>query len=103
NGKEYQVQGTPKTNLMDVLRDQLHLTGTKDGCGTGHCGTCMVIKDGEAVRSCLVQLRRCDNANITTIEGLAPPDQLHPIQEAYIETGATQCGFCTPGFIMATK
>jgi xanthine dehydrogenase molybdenum-binding subunit len=103
NGKTYRVTTTPKTFLMDVLRDELRLTGTKDGCATGHCGSCIVIKDGEAVRSCLVQMRRANDTQITTIEGLAGPAGLDPIQRAYIEQGAVQCGFCTPGFIMATK
>ncbi len=105
NGEERRVTARPKTFLMDVLRDELHLTGTKDGCGSGHCGSCTVIKDGEAVRSCLVPMKRADGAHITTIEGLADPDsdELHPIQQAYIDQGATQCGFCTPGFIMASK
>ena len=102
NGHTHHVTASPKTLLMDVLRDDLRLTGVKDGCGSGHCGSCMVIKDGEAVRSCLVPMKRADNATITTIEGLANGD-LHPIQKAYIDQGATQCGFCTPGFIMATK
>lgn len=102
NGHARQVMASPQTLLMDVLRDQLRLTGVKDGCATGHCGSCMVIKDGEAVRSCLVPMKRAENANLTTIEGLAN-GELHPIQKAYIEQGATQCGFCTPGFIMATK
>ncbi len=103
NGQERQVTATPKTYLMDVLRDQLRLTGVKDGCGTGHCGSCMVIKDGEAVRSCLVQMQRTEGASITTIEGLTgPAGGLHPIQQAYIDQGATQCGICTPGFIMST-
>lgn len=104
NGEKRQVTAAPKTMLMDVLRDQLHLTGTKDGCGKGHCGSCTVIQDGEAVRSCLVQMRRADGSEILTIEGLVGPDgELDPVQQAYIEQGATQCGFCTPGFIMATK
>ena len=104
NGQRREFTARPKTLLMDVLRDQLRLTGVKDGCATGHCGSCMVIKDGEAVRSCLVLMKRADGATITTIEALAGPDgQLHPVQQAYIEQGATQCGFCTPGFIMATK
>src|SRR5258706_4061812 len=104
NGRACEVQSAPNTMLMDILRDQLHLTGTKDGCATGHCGSCMVLKDGEPVRSCLVQMKRADGGAITTIEGLARPDgELDPIQRAYIEQGATQCGFCTPGFIMATK
>jgi xanthine dehydrogenase molybdenum-binding subunit len=104
NGQPRQVTATPKTLLMDVLRDQLRLTGVKDGCATGHCGSCMVIKDGEAVRSCLVPMKRADRAAIITVEGLAGPGgQLHPVQQAYIDQGATQCGFCTPGFIMSTK
>ncbi len=106
NGQPRQVTAAPQTLLMDVLRDQLRLTGVKDGCATGHCGSCMVIRDGEAVRSCLVPMKRADGAAITTIEGLSGPDpygRLHPIQQAYIDQGATQCGFCTPGFIMSTK
>ena len=104
NGQTHQVVAEPKAFLMDVLRDQLHLTGVKDGCATGHCGSCMVIQDGEAVRSCLVQMRRADGSHITTIEGLAGPDgALDPVQQAYIDQGATQCGFCTPGFIVSTK
>src|SRR3990172_3794851 len=105
NGQRRQVQAAPKTLLMDVLRDQLRLTGVKDGCATGHCGSCTIIKDGEAVRACLVPMKKvADGARITTIEGLAAPDgELHPIQQAYAEQGATQCGICTPGFIMATK
>ncbi|MEZ4863162.1 MAG: molybdopterin cofactor-binding domain-containing protein [Caldilineaceae bacterium] len=104
NGQSRQVTAAPQTLLMDVLRDQLRLTSVKDGCATGHCGSCMVIKDGEAVRACLVPMRRAEGAEITTVEALAGPNgELHPIQQAYIDTGATQCGFCTPGFIMTTK
>jgi selenium-dependent xanthine dehydrogenase len=104
NGKQVQVTATPKTKLMDVLRDQLRLTGVKDGCATGHCGSCMVIQDGKAVRSCLVLMERANHSNITTIEGIAgAKGELHPIQRAFIEYGATQCGFCTPGFIISTK
>ncbi|MCX6048770.1 MAG: molybdopterin-dependent oxidoreductase [Chloroflexi bacterium] len=104
NGQSQTVTATPKALLMDVLRDQLHLTSVKDGCATGHCGSCMVIKDGEAVRSCLVLMKKAESADITTIEALAGPDgQLHPLQQAYIDQGATQCGFCTPGFILASK
>ena len=103
NGEQVHVTTSPKTWLMDVLRDDLQLTGTKDGCGTGHCGSCMVIVDGEPVRSCIVTMQRvAHQANVETIEGLSNGD-LHPIQQAYIDQGATQCGFCTPGFIMATK
>jgi len=103
NGKQVQASVAPRAMLMDVLRDNLRLTGAKDGCATGHCGSCMVIKDGEPIRSCIVPMRRVDGANITTIEGVAGDDGgLHPVQHAYIDQGATQCGFCTPGFIMAT-
>ena len=101
NGEQVHVTTSPKTWLMDVLRDDLQLTGTKDGCGTGHCGSCMVIVDGEPVRSCIVTMQRvAHRANVETIEGLSNGD-LHPIQQAYIDQGATQCGFCTPGMIMA--
>ncbi|HEX7593531.1 MAG TPA: 2Fe-2S iron-sulfur cluster-binding protein, partial [Anaerolineae bacterium] len=74
NGKPVQVDATPDTKLMDVLRDQLRLTGVKDGCATGHCGSCMIIQDGKAVRACLVLMKRADNSNITTIEGIAGAD-----------------------------
>ncbi|MBI5651205.1 MAG: molybdopterin-dependent oxidoreductase [Chloroflexi bacterium] len=104
NGKPVQVSATPETKLMDVLRDQLRLTGVKDGCATGHCGSCMIIQDGKAVRACLVLMKRADGANITTIEAIAGANgALHPIQQKFIEHGATQCGFCTPGFIISTK
>jgi selenium-dependent xanthine dehydrogenase len=103
NGRQVAVSASPQTSLMDVIRDQLRLTGTKDGCATGHCGSCMVIKDGQAVRACIVPIRRAEGAKVLTIEGVSDRDgALHPVQRAYIEQGATQCGFCTPGFIMAT-
>jgi aerobic-type carbon monoxide dehydrogenase small subunit (CoxS/CutS family) len=103
NGERRQVVASPQTMLMDALRDQLRLTGTKDGCAVGHCGSCMALKDGEAVRSCIVPMKRVDGAEIVTIEGVAAPDgALHPVQQAYIDQGATQCGFCTPGFIIST-
>ncbi|CAG1004064.1 partial nicotinate dehydrogenase large molybdopterin subunit, partial [Anaerolineae bacterium] len=104
NGKSVQVTATPETKLMDVLRDQLRLTGVKDGCATGHCGSCMIIQDGKAVRACLVLMKRANNSIITTIEGIAGANgELHPIQQAFVAHGATQCGFCTPGFIVSTK
>lgn len=103
NGVRHQVRATHRTSLMDVLRDHLHLTGTKDGCATGHCGACMVLQDGKPVRACLVPMKRADGSNIITIEGIRGPDGgLHPVQRAYIDQGATQCGFCTPGFILST-
>ena len=104
NGEPRTIVCSPQKLLMDVLRDDWHLTGTKDGCATGHCGSCMVIQDGKAVRSCLIPMKRTNSTNVTTIEGVAAADgTLHHIQQAYIDQGATQCGICTPGFIMATK
>lgn len=123
NGSLYQVEIGPKTTLLEVLRDELHLTGTKNGCGQGHCGSCTVIVDGKAVspalrpwdvvpgvgpnyravRSCIYKASRADGARVETIEGLAESGELHPLQEAFIEHGAVQCGFRTPGMIMAAK
>jgi len=103
NGSLYQVEIGPKTTLLEVLRDELHLTGTKNGCGQGHCGACTVIVDGRAMRSCITKASRADGAHVETIEGLAQDGMLHPLQKAFIEHGAVQCGFCTPGMIMAAK
>ncbi|HAJ33643.1 MAG TPA: (2Fe-2S)-binding protein [Candidatus Atribacteria bacterium] len=103
NGKKREVETTPSTRLLDLLRDDLHLTGTKGGCGKGECGACTVIMNGELVASCLVLAPQADGAVITTIEGIGNGENLDPIQEAFIETGAVQCGFCTPGMILATK
>lgn len=103
NGTPRIVTALPSTFLMDVIRDELRLTGTKDGCATGHCGTCMVLQDGKSVRSCLIPMSRVTGSNITTIEGISGLDgHLHPVQQAYIDQGATQCGFCTPGFVIST-
>lgn len=103
NGKKRKVETTHSTRLLDLLRDDLHLTGTKEGCGKGECGACTVIMNGELVASCLILAPQADGAVITTIEGIGSDDHLDPIQEAFIETGAVQCGFCTPGMILAAK
>lgn len=103
NGKEREVETTPSTRLLDLLRDDVHLTGTKEGCGKGECGACTVIMNGELVASCLVLAPQADGAAITTIEGIGNGENLDTIQEAFIETGAVQCGFCTPGMILAAK
>lgn len=103
NGKPVSVQVSAKQSLLRFLRDNLGLMGTKDGCSNGHCGACSVIIDGKLTRSCLVKVNRLDGASIETIEGLVANGSLHPIQQAFIDTGAVQCGFCTPGMIMASK
>jgi len=103
NGKKRKVETTPSTRLLDLIRDDLHLTGTKEGCGKGECGACTVIMNGELIASCLVLAPQADGAVITTIEGMGSGDHLDPIQEAFIETGAVQCGFCIPGMILAVK
>jgi carbon-monoxide dehydrogenase small subunit len=103
NGTLYELSVQPWETLLEVIRDRLGLTGTKEGCGLGECGACTVIMDGKTVNSCLVLAVEADGAQITTIEGLADGDQLHPIQEAFIEHGGLQCGFCTPGMIISAK
>jgi len=103
NGQAYQVEVEEKTTLLEVLRDRLHLMGTKNGCGQGQCGACTVIVDGRAIRSCVYRAKRANGKHIETIEGLATKQELHPLQRAFIDQGAVQCGFCTPGFIMAAK
>jgi aerobic carbon-monoxide dehydrogenase small subunit len=103
NNRIFEVQAKPNATLLSVLRDQLDLTGAKCGCGTGDCGACTVLLDGEAVRSCIVPVKDAAGKQITTIEGLARGSELHPIQRAFVECGAIQCGFCTPGMILAAK
>ena len=104
NGQEHNIAVEPWRTLSDVLRYELGLTGTKEGCGTGNCGSCTVLVDGKAVNSCLVLIAEVEDKEITTIEGLSRPgEELHPLQQAFIEEGAVQCGFCTPGIIMAAK
>jgi carbon-monoxide dehydrogenase small subunit len=104
NGALYELSVKPWETLIDVLRNHLGLTGTKEGCGLGECGACTVMMNGKAVNSCLVLAVEADGKQITTIEGLAEDDdKLHPIQEAFIEHGGLQCGFCTPGMMMSAK
>ncbi len=103
NGRARTVQAKPNTTLLSVLRDQLDLTGAKCGCGTGDCGACTVLLDGEPVRSCIVPMKKAAGRSVLTIEGLARGTELHPIQRAFVECGAIQCGFCTPGMIMTAK
>ena len=103
NNQDYSLTIGKKWTLLYVLREVLDLTGTKAGCKTGDCGSCMVLIDDEAVESCIYLAKNAEGRKITTIEGLADGTKLHPIQEAYIEAGAVQCGFCTPGMVMSTK
>ena len=103
NGEEYEAIVVPNQTLLEVLREDLALTGTKEGCGEGACGTCTVLLDGKPVRSCLTLAVEVQGREITTIEGLAPMGELHPVQRAFVEYGAIQCGFCTPGMILTVK
>lgn len=103
NQLPYRVTVKPSATLLDVLRQDLGLKGTKRGCDQGHCGACTVILNGKAVNACMVLAVRADGKSITTIEGLSAGDQLHPLQEAFVEEGAIQCGFCTPGMILSAK
>jgi len=101
NGESVSVEAHPMARLLDVLRQQLHLTGTKEGCGEGECGACAVLVDGELVNSCLTPVLQVEGASLTTIEGVADGGQLHAVQEAFIAHGGAQCGICTPGMILA--
>jgi aerobic-type carbon monoxide dehydrogenase small subunit (CoxS/CutS family) len=101
NGARHRIEADPARSLLSVLRDDLDLTGSKYGCGEGRCGACTVLIDGKAVRSCITALGDCAGKPITTIEGLERDGKLHPLQEAFLEVGAMQCGYCTPGMIMA--
>ncbi|MFX1265937.1 MAG: (2Fe-2S)-binding protein [Promethearchaeota archaeon] len=103
NGQEYEIAVESGRTLLDVLRYELGLTGTKEGCGTGSCGSCTVLLDGEAVNSCLVFAVEVEGKEVTTIEGLSQQGRLHPLQQAFIDEGAVQCGFCTPGVILTAK
>lgn len=103
NGRSYEVQTEPQRTLLEVVREDLRLTGAKEGCGTGECGACSMIVDGRLITSCLMLAPEADGADIITIEGLAQDGQLHPLQQAFIDHGAVQCGFCIPAMILAGK
>jgi aerobic-type carbon monoxide dehydrogenase small subunit (CoxS/CutS family) len=101
NGRPYTIEAGPQTSLLSVLREQLDLTGSKYGCGEGQCGACTVLIDGKAQRSCITKAGTVSEKQIATIEGLSRGEQLHPVREAFLEAGAMQCGYCTPGMIMS--
>ncbi|MEP6718874.1 MAG: (2Fe-2S)-binding protein [bacterium] len=101
NGEARSLHAYPMERLLDVLREQLHLTGTKEGCGEGECGACSVFINGKIVNSCLVPVAQVEGAEIKTIEGIATNNQLHAVQQAFIECGGAQCGICTPGMVLA--
>jgi carbon-monoxide dehydrogenase small subunit len=103
NGEEVTVQVEPSALLVEVLRDQLELTGTKVACGEGECGACTVLLDGVPVNSCLVPALKAQGREVMTVEGLASLGELHPLQKAFVEHGAVQCGYCTPGMLMSAK
>ena len=103
NGIELEFLADPRQTLVEVLREELLLTGTKEGCSNGNCGACTVIMDGRPVNSCIVLAVQADGKEIQTVEGLASGVELHPLQQAFLEEAALQCGFCTPGFLMASK
>ncbi|HUS72172.1 MAG TPA: (2Fe-2S)-binding protein [Sedimentisphaerales bacterium] len=100
NGKKKTITTDPRRSLLDVLREELHLTGAKYGCGEGRCGACTVLMDGKRVLSCVTPVAQANKKSITTIEGLARGDSLHPVQQAFLAEGAMQCGYCTPGMIL---
>jgi carbon-monoxide dehydrogenase small subunit len=101
NGQDVAVETLPMKRLLDVLREDLHLTGTKEGCGEGECGSCSVRMNGELVNSCLIPVLQAEGAAIQTVEGLAINGELHPLQKAFLQCGGAQCGICTPGMLMA--
>lgn len=103
NGKDYHLEAHPAERLVDVLRYQAGITSVKEGCGTGQCGSCTVLLGGRPVVSCLVFAGEAVGGEITTVEGLSPDGEMHPLQEAFLAHGAVQCGFCTPGMLLAAK
>jgi carbon-monoxide dehydrogenase small subunit len=102
NGERVTIEGHPMSRLLDALRSQLRLTGTKEGCGEGECGACSVVVDGQLINSCLMPLLHADGTTIQTIEGVEHTETLHRVQEAFIAHGGAQCGICTPGMILAS-
>ena len=102
NGQQQTVEAPPMRRLLDLLREDLHLTGTKEGCGEGECGSCSVLMNGVLVNSCLVPAIQANGTAICTVEGLATEGRLHPIQQCFLEAGGAQCGICTPGMMLAT-
>jgi carbon-monoxide dehydrogenase small subunit len=103
NGKSVSASAEPSTSLLDFLRDTLEMKGSKLCCNTGECGACSIIYNGKPINSCVTLAADANGAEITTIEGLANGDKLHPVQQAFIDTGAVQCGYCTPGYIISVK
>jgi len=103
NGERHELEAGPQETLVELLRERLHLTGTKEGCGQGDCGTCIVLVDGSPVNSCLMLAVDANGRQVVTIEGLAGEGKLHPLQESFLEKGAVQCGFCTPAMILSAK
>jgi len=103
NGDDYHLLVDTHRTLLEVIRDEIGLTGTKNGCGQGECGACTVLLDGEPVNSCLVLAHEAEGQDVLTIEGLGSGDTLHPVQRAFVETGAIQCGYCTPGMVLTAK
>jgi len=101
NGKAVVLLVHPMERLLDVLRQELHLTGTKEGCGEGECGSCSVLLDGRLVNSCLIPVLQADGSSVTTIEGFAADERLHPLQQSFLDCNGAQCGICTPGMILA--
>lgn len=102
NGKPYQIETKPNITLLNLLRDEMGLTGSKDGCQEGECGTCTVLLNGQPVNACLTLAAQCDGHEVVTIEGIAKSGKLHPVQQAFVEAGAVQCGYCTPGMILSS-
>ena len=103
NGESYELMIAPYRTLLDVLREEIHLTGSKKGCDVGDCGACTVLLDGKPVNACLVVAATAEGSEIMTIEGLAQDGNLHPLQQAFVKEGAVQCGFCTPGILVSLK